>query len=74
MSVPADQTTTGKSTTITALKPAEPTPVHQLPAVTMGFASLQSFELMQRAAKLLMASSLVPKDYQNNLPNWAPIR
>lgn len=37
--------------------------------VTMGFGSLQSFELMQRAAKLLASSSLVPKDYQGNMPN-----
>jgi hypothetical protein len=35
----------------------------------MGFATLASFELMQRAAKLLSSSSLVPKDYQNNIPN-----
>lgn len=37
--------------------------------VSIGFGSLQSFELTQRAAKLLMASSLVPKEYQGNLPN-----
>lgn len=60
---------TGRSTTMQALKPAESTPVQQLPAVSMGFASLQSFELMQRAAKLLSASSLVPESYQGNLPN-----
>jgi hypothetical protein len=41
----------------------------QLPAVTMGFGSLQSFELMQRAAKLLSAASLVPTNYQGNIPN-----
>ena len=34
-----------------------------------GFGSLQSFELAQRAAKLLSQSSLVPKEYQSNLPN-----
>jgi hypothetical protein len=69
MSTSTEVATPGKQTTVTALKPIEQTPVHQLPAVSMGFSSLQSFELMQRAAKLLMASSLVPKDYQNNLPN-----
>lgn len=40
-----------------------------MPTVTMGFASLQSFELMQRAAKLLCTSTLVPKEYQGNLSN-----
>jgi len=59
----------GKTTTLSALKPVEQIPVQQLPAVSMGFASLQSFELMQRAAKLLSASSLVPDSYQGNLPN-----
>jgi hypothetical protein len=34
-----------------------------------GFGSLQGFELAIRAAKLLAQSSLVPKEYQNNLPN-----
>lgn len=35
-----------------------------LPAVSMGFGSLQSFELMQRAAKLLANSTLVPTAYR----------
>lgn len=35
-----------------------------LPAVTPGFSSLQSFELMQRAAKLLSSSTLVPVAYR----------
>lgn len=34
-----------------------------------GFGSLQSFELAQRSAKLLAQSSLVPKEYQGNIPN-----
>lgn len=34
-----------------------------------GFGNSQSFELAQRAAKLLSQSSLVPKEYQGNLPN-----
>ncbi|MFA7078749.1 MAG: hypothetical protein WC147_10145 [Syntrophomonas sp.] len=34
-----------------------------------GFNSMQSFELAQRAAKLLAASSLVPKEFQNDVPN-----
>lgn len=37
--------------------------------ITMGFGSHGGFELMQRAAKLLASSTLVPKEYQNNLPN-----
>jgi hypothetical protein len=36
----------------------------QLPAVAPGFGSLQSFELMQRAAKLLSNSTLVPSSYR----------
>lgn len=35
----------------------------------IGFFSGESFDLMQRVAKLLAASTLVPKDYQGNLPN-----
>lgn len=38
---------------------------------SMGFADAQSFELVQRAAKLLSSSSLVPKEYQNNIANCA---
>ncbi|MDQ7095973.1 hypothetical protein REC12_20470 [Desulfosporosinus sp. PR] len=34
-----------------------------------GFMSLKSFEFTQRAATLLANSSLVPKEYQNNIPN-----
>lgn len=43
----------------------------RLPTVTPGFGDLQSFELMQRGAKVLSASSLVPKEYQGveGLPN-----
>src|SRR5690242_21176282 len=36
----------------------------RLPAVQPGFGDLASFELMQRAAKLLSASPLVPAIYQ----------
>ena len=35
-----------------------------LPTETMGFGSLQSFELMQRAAKVLAGSTLVPVQYR----------
>lgn len=36
----------------------------KLPEITPGFGSLQSFELMQRAAKLLITSTLVPSAYR----------
>jgi hypothetical protein len=61
---------TPAQTTLAALKsPQAAPPITSLPSVSAGFGSLQSFELMQRGAKLLAASTLVPKDYQNNLPN-----
>jgi hypothetical protein len=43
--------------------------IDNLPSVSVGLTSLQGFELVQRAAKCLAASSLVPKDYQNNISN-----
>ncbi len=50
-------------TTLQAIK--TPAPREQnMPAVTMGFGSLQSFELMQRAAKMLAHSTLVPVAYR----------
>ena len=38
-----------------------------LPAVAPGFGSLQSFELMQRAANLLASSTLVPAAYRKTI-------
>lgn len=35
----------------------------------VGFSTKSGFELMQRAATLLSSSSLVPKEFQKNLPN-----
>ena len=35
----------------------------------IGMTTLQGFELAQRAGKALSQSTLVPKEYQNNLPN-----
>lgn len=58
----------GKVTTIAALKPQEIAPTSSS-VISMGFATLQSFELLQRAAKLLGASTLVPDVYKGNLPN-----
>lgn len=38
-------------------------------AVRVGFTDQQGFELLQRAAKAMASSTLVPKEYQNNVPN-----
>lgn len=46
---------------------APPAPAPEKYAV--GLTDSQGFELAQRAAKLLASSSLVPKEYQGNLPN-----
>lgn len=45
------------------------TQTNESKAIIPGFNSLEGFELAQRAARLLAQSSLVPKEYQNNLPN-----
>jgi len=44
-------------------------PEERMPVVRMGFGDLQGFELMQRAAKALASSTLVPQQFQGNLPN-----
>ena len=36
---------------------------------TVGFMTTNSFELSQRVAKMLSLSTIVPKDYQNNISN-----
>lgn len=53
-------------TSIAQLRQSQAAPT---PAVTMGFDSAAGFDLMQRGAKLLAASTLVPQQYQGNLPN-----
>lgn len=59
-----------KSTSLTALRaPSGEAPIQIEAKTQMGFASMQSFELMQRAAKLLASSTLVPKEYQQSIPN-----
>lgn len=59
------------STTATSLaelrKPA--TTEQTLPAIKTGFDTLQSWELMQRQCKALAASTLVPEQFQGNIPN-----
>lgn len=57
----------GQTATIAALRSPQPAPAAEKYAV--GLTDSHGFELAQRAAKLLAASSLVPKDYQGNLPN-----
>lgn len=44
-------------------------PVQRAENVSVGFTTLQGFELAQRAAKALSQSTLVPKEYRGNLPN-----
>lgn len=60
--------TTEKVTTMAELRQAN-TQAANAPIVRAGFGDLQGFELMQRACKALAASTLVPKEYQGNLPN-----
>jgi len=56
------------STNLAELKQQKPAE-SLLPQVHAGFFNLQSFELMQRIAKGFASSSLVPKEYQNNVGN-----
>jgi len=56
-------------TSLATLRDAAPARIESMPAVRAGYESLQSFELMQRGAKALSASTLVPATFQNNLPN-----
>lgn len=46
----------------------ESSPLASVPQVPV-FNDKQSFEHAQRVSKMLGSSSLVPKDYQNNIPN-----
>jgi hypothetical protein len=57
-------------TSLAELRGIQPGPREsQLPAVSMGFANLASFELLQRGAKLMASSSLVPAQFQGNVAN-----
>lgn len=55
----------------TALRPVPSVTqdIARAPNVSVGMTTLQGFELAQRAAKCLSMSTLVPKEYQNNLSN-----
>jgi len=56
---------TETTTKLNELKNAPPSET-RMPEISPGFGSLQSFELMQRAAKLLITSTLVPAAYRAN--------
>lgn len=53
----------------TTLQQMQQRPQHAQAPVAMSFFDMQGFELMQRIAKAFSQSDLVPKQYQNNLPN-----
>ncbi|MDF2861383.1 MAG: hypothetical protein K0S02_1655 [Achromobacter mucicolens] len=53
-----------QNTTVQSLRAA---PESQMPMVAPGFGSLQGFELMQRAARLLSSSTLVPVAYRQTI-------
>ncbi len=55
--------------TIEGLRRPPATTEANLPALTMGFGSLQSFEFMQRAAKMLANSTMVPVQYRMQVLN-----
>ncbi|WP_025139040.1 hypothetical protein [Achromobacter sp. DH1f] len=54
-----------QTTTVQSLRTE---PEAQMPVVAPGFGSLQSFELMQRAARLLINSTLLPSSYRQFNP------
>ena len=58
-----------KSTSLEGLRRAGIAPEGDLPQVRVGFGDLQSFALAQRVGTALSSSTLIPKDYQGNLPN-----
>lgn len=68
MSVPAEQATSGKQTTIAELKPIQP---GNFPVVAIGFGSLQAFELTQRVAKMFANANLVPDTFRGNIGSCA---
>lgn len=57
------------TSTVTDLQRAAQPREASMPVVRASFFDLQGFELMQRVSKAFAASTLVPKEYQNNVPN-----
>lgn len=58
--------TVTRSTTLSELRSPQPAE-SRMPTVRAGFSELAGFELAQRAAKVLSASTLVPENYRGNL-------
>lgn len=56
-------------TTLAELRTQQMPAEQRMPVVKAGFTDLQGFELAQRAAKALAASTLVPKEFQGHMPN-----
>lgn len=67
MSTPAAKTTTLASLKTELAPPA----IANLPALNVGFTSLQAFELVQRVATMFSKSTIVPQRFQNNVANCA---
>ena len=58
-----------ETTTIEQLRQNVTPRIDQMPQVRAGFTDLQGFELAQRGAKALAASTLVPQDFRGNVAN-----
>ena len=58
-----------KTVTMQQLKRDQSAPESNMPAVKVGFDNLQGFSLMQRVANALAQSTLVPQQFQGNIPN-----
>ena len=66
--MPNETAAPAQVTNLSALR--KPTaPEERMPVVRAGFNDLQGFELMQRQCKALASSTLVPQQFQGNLPN-----
>lgn len=62
--------TAGRTTTMNELKPPL-APEANMPAVHVGFTSLQSFQLIWRVSQMFASSSIVPQRFQQNPANCA---
>jgi hypothetical protein len=60
---------TPKTSSLAEMRQNAMAPEANLPEIQVGFDNLRSFDLIQRAAKLLASSSLVPQIYQGNVAN-----
>ena len=64
----AQEQTAGRTASLAELRNPG-APERNLPSIRMGFGDLQGFELIQRAAKALAGSTLIPPQFQGHLPN-----